>query len=228
MAETFQNGEANSSTRAKLNRNADQLDTVAQTLTAVSSAVQQAVARIAAIENAGDGGTTTTPVVSSDGALTDQTFDYHDAFDYLYQETGSSGQSWSKANSIAGYSGIGYAIVNLINATSGTEAVMTMGNLASDVSQSRVQVPRKLWVRVYSPVDNRTVLVKSDTGDPGTTLTTTTGGSWLWLPATELHPAYDNSIEFYGRSSLLSIDGVILTTEANTTTPTGKDGFRNS
>lgn len=224
MAETFSDNEARSSIRAKLNRNADELSVTSQTALTASNTLASLISRVTALE-AGTSGTGS--VSTSDGTLTAATFDFMDVFYYSYQSTGSSGQTWSKANTIAGFEGVGYGILNNISAVDGTNAIAFMDGFASDPTQPRVQVNRKVWLRVYGPT-GATIAGKSHNGGTLGTGTIVTNNAWSWVEMSSLHVAYDNQYQLHGRTASVAVDRLILTTSSNTDVPTGKDGFRNA
>lgn len=225
MAETFNDNEARSSIRAKLNRNANALTTATQTLVTLSNTVSSLISRVTALE-AAEGGTGG-EVVTSDGAFTSESFSYQDVFNYSYQDSGTSGQAFSKDNSITGYKGAGYALTNSTSAVSGTNAIAFLNGFAPDPSVAEVKSDRKVWIRVRGG-SGATIAGKSHGSGTLGTATLTQAQAWHWIKLSTNHVAYDNQYQLHGRSGNVLIDGIILTTLANNVTPTGVDGFRNS
>lgn len=222
MAQTYEDGEARSSIRAKLNGNANELDTTSQLAANLNSALAALTTRVGDLES---GSPPTTP--TSDGALTDQAFFAIDVFNYSYQETGSSGQQFSKDNQTPGFDGTGYAKLNSISAVSGTEAKAYINGFAPNSSDPVVQVDRKVFLRLYGPT-SATIVGCSHGGGTAGTATIATGNAWAWVQVSTNHAALDNQYQLHGRSPNVLIDKIILTTLANTVLPTGKDGYRSS
>lgn len=225
MAETFNDGEARSSIRAKYNRVANGLDTAQQTIITLSNQISALTSRVVTLESS-EGGTGG-EVVTSDGALTSESYFHIDTFAYSYQVTGSSGQSFGKENTVPGYNGSGYAYLNAVTAVDGTNAIAYLNGFATNSSDPKVQVDRKIWLRVYGG-SGATIAGRSHGNGTIGTATLNQSQAWHWVKLSTNHVAYDNQYQLHGRSGSVLIDSIILTTLANTTTPTGKDGYRSS